>query len=219
MTYLDYIAPKSASVPAKRKSYTKRALVYGAGSNDYPTPIEVDGKIIKSYDLWRAMLQRCYSSGVHKKRPTYIGCSVAKEWLSFSTFERWFTENSVDGWHLDKDLLIAGNRVYGPETCVFVPHRLNTLLTDSRSARGEFPLGVCFHKYRQKYQATVSIDGDQKYLGLFDTPLAAHQAWQLAKAAIIEAFPTTDPRIRAALDKRAAQLRDDHAHGRITVKL
>ena len=120
---------------------------------------------------------------------------------------------------MDKDILFPGNKTYSAETCVFIPRRLNTLLTDGGAARGAHPIGVSFHKSSQKYRALIQTGAGQKHLGSFSTPLAAHQAWQLAKAAIIEAFPTTDPRIRAALDKRAAQLRDDHAHGRTTVKL
>ena len=37
--------------------------------------------------------------------------------------------------------------------------------------------GVCFHKLTQKYQATVSLNKKQIYLGLFDTAEEAHQAY------------------------------------------
>ena len=221
MSFAHCIAPNGASPLVDQKSYThgNRKLIYGAGINDHPSPTKVDYKHIKSYTVWRNMLERCYSASLQKKYPTYKDCSVAEEWLRFSTFERWYAENYKEGCDLDKDILFPGNKTYSAETCVFIPRRLNTLLTDGGAARGAHPIGVSFHKSSQKYRALIQTGAGQKHLGSFSTPLAAHQAWQLAKAAIIEAFPTTDPRIRAALDKRAAQLRDDHAHGRTTVKL
>lgn len=222
MSFIDYTASEGAStLVSEQKPYVpyNRGLVQGVGINDHPTPIRVGGKNIKSYTVWHCMLVRCYSANYQKEKPTYVGCSVAKDWQLFSNFEKWFSSNYVEGWRLDKDILFPGNKVYSAETCVFVSPALNALLLDHGAARGTYPIGVHIRKDNLKYTALISTGSWQRSLGCFDTPLEAHQAWQLAKAAIIEAFPTNDPRIRAALDKRAAQLRDDHAHGRITVKL
>lgn len=207
-------------IPATtRKAYPKHKLVCNIGVNDHPTPVKVNGKHIKSYDVWNHMLKRCYTANCQQRQPTYTGCSVAKDWHLFSNFERWFTSHYVEGWHLDKDILSPGNKVYSEETCVFVSQALNNLLSDSKAARGAHPLGVCFHKGQQKYVARIGEGVGQRHLGSFPTPLAAHQAWQLAKTNVIEAAETNDPRIRAALDRRVAQLRDDHANGRITERL
>lgn len=221
MTSAHYIAPNGAPPLANPKSYirSKRKLVQGRGINDSTTPVVVDGKIITSYNVWSTMLSRCYAARYHKTRPTYVGCSVAKDWQLFSNFEKWFTEHYAEGLSLDKDLLFPGNKVYGPNTCVFVTPALNGLLLDCGTRRGDNPLGVSFRKDLQKYTSSVRVEGVLRNLGHFLAPLEAHQAWQLAKADIIANFPTTDPRIRAALDKRAAQLRDDHANNRVTTKL
>lgn len=219
------IADATASpLVTEQKPYTpyNRSLVYGLGINDCPTPVIINGVRLKSHSYWQSMLTRCYSSTFHRDRPSYLGCSVAPEWLLFSTFEKWFKVHYEEGCSLDKDLLVQGNRVYGPDTCVFVPPALNALLTDRAAGRGAYPLGVCKHGTCNKYVAQISgakSAGFNVYLGLFSTPLEAHKAWQLAKAEIIEQFPTTDPRIRKALDLRVAQLRDDHANNRITTKL
>ena len=221
MSFAHYIAPNGASPLVKQESYVpyNRSLVYGIGLNDFPTPTCVNDKDIRSYTIWRVMLQRCYSELYREGRPTYTGCTVAEEWHSFTAFEKWFTANHTEGCQLDKDILFPGNKVYSAETCVFVSPALNALLLDHGAARGKYPLGVSLDNRRPRYQARVSTEAGRKCLGLFDTPLAAHQAWQLAKADIIANFPTTDPRIQAALDKRVAQLRDDYANNRITVKL
>lgn len=214
MTSADYTPPLSKSKPRARGM-----LVQGVGINDYPASVYANGKPIRAYSLWRDMLFRCYSAKAQKKDPTYTGCSTSEDWHLFSKFEEWVAVNYVEGYELDKDILFSGNRVYSADTCIFVPKTLNTLLLDSRAIRGECPLGVHFHKDNQKYVAQISTEKGRLYLGSFPTPLEAHKAWQLAKADIIANFPTTDPRIRTALDKRVAQLRDDYANNRITVKL
>lgn len=197
--------------------YTRQKLIHRVGRNDFPTSVWVDGKPIKSYTTWHGMIRRCYSPDCQKKHPTYIGCSVAQEWHSFTAFEKWYTENYIEGLHLDKDILVSGNKQYSADLCVFVSQALNGLLTDCARARGTLPLGVS--AARGKFQARIHINSHLTYLGIFLTPLEAHRAWQLKKAEILENFPTNDPRIRAALDKRAHQLRTDAANGIETTKL
>lgn len=40
--------------------------------------------------------------------------------------------------------------------------------------------GVCWHTQKQRWQALIAVDGRNKYLGLFDTPEAAHAAYCVA---------------------------------------
>ena len=51
------------------------------------------------------MLQRCYSPKNHAKNPTYIGCYVAKEWLTFSNFKAWMGSQQWQGMELDKGVI------------------------------------------------------------------------------------------------------------------
>ena len=78
------------------------------------------GKETKVYTTWKNMLNRCYNPDYHKKYPTYIGCTVTKDWHNFQVFAEWFDEHYIEGYHLDKDIKDSGNKVYGPETCIFV---------------------------------------------------------------------------------------------------
>ena len=66
------------------------------------------------------MMERCYSEHRKEKAPTYIGCSVSPEWHNFQVFAVWFYENYIDGYELDKDIKIKGNKVYCPDACMFV---------------------------------------------------------------------------------------------------
>lgn len=201
------------------KSYVpyNRSLSHGIGVNDFPSPT----RGLKSYEIWLNMFKRCYAKDRSTRDRTYVGCSVSPEWHYFSEFERWFAVHYVQGFHLDKDILVPGNKVYGPNFCEFIPPELNSLLSDCRRARGELPLGVTAD--RARYKARVSVEHCPVYLGMFPTPQLAHKAWQKAKAYAISDFITnfqiTKPRIRKALDLRVAQLRDDALHNRITVSL
>lgn len=194
-----------------------RKPVYGVGINDFPLPVRSQGRTLKSYAAWHAMLRRCYAAEWVSKYKSYDGCYVTEEWHSFSTFEKWFTENYFSGAQLDKDLLIKGNKNYSPATCLFVSQSLNKLLGSSASSRGLYPLGVSAHG--SGFLANVSVNSSRIGLGKFPTQLLAHQAWQRAKINAIVSFRATDPRIRAALDLRVAQLQDDLLHSRITEKL
>ena len=211
------LAGQASPAPLPPYTHHSKKLHYETGRNDFPAPVKIKGKFLRSYSTWHNMLRRGYSESFQAEYPFYKGCSVCEEWHSFSVFEAWFSENYIEGMSLDKDILVPGNKIYSPETCVFISKALNTLLADGGARRGDLPLGVCRH--RQKYKAQVRDQNTSKHLGVFDTPLEAHRAYQLAKAKVIENFPTNDPRIRAALDLRVAQLRDDHANNRITTKL
>lgn len=194
-----------------------RKPVNGVGVNDFPGPVRVNGALCTSYTVWANMLKRCYSVADKITAPTYAGCLVAEVWHRFSVFDKWFSANYVEGWQLDKDILISKNRVYSPDTCVFIPQSLNLLLAVNSKIRGPYPLGVTAS--RSRFVARVKVDGKQIHLGVFKTVEAAHKAWQLAKAALIESFPVFDPRIRKALDLRAAKLREEAEAGHITTEI
>ena len=85
------------------------------------------GSITKEYSTWHGMIQRCYCPKSLEVRPTYKGCTVVKEWHNFQVFAAWFTNNYIEGCDLDKDIKVPGNKVYGPDTCMFVTHAENTI--------------------------------------------------------------------------------------------
>ena len=159
----------------------KTKLVQGVGANDYEGSVVINGKHIKSYQAWYSMLTRCYDPKAHEHSPTYIGCTVSKEWLSFATFKAWFDINYREGYQLDKDLLNKDNKTYSAENCVFVPQEINKLLLKRDASRGKFPIGVYFHKRDNKFVAAVRINGILKHLGLFDTAEEAYNAYKTAK--------------------------------------
>jgi len=167
----------------------KRSLVYGVGVNDWVGKVSVDGKLIREYQLWKGMLERCFCEKFKQKCPAYEGVTCSKEWLSMTKFIEDVSQMrgyGLSGWALDKDILQKGNKLYNKDTCCFVPLEVNNLLTKRDKARGEFPVGVCFHKASGKFMAKLRINGKRKFLGLFTTPEEAFQVYKLAKEAYIK---------------------------------
>jgi hypothetical protein len=189
-----------------------RKLIHGVGLNDagyrISDTIQVAGKqvniwICPFYRRWEHILKRCYSLSSQKKNNTYLGCSVVPEWFSFKSFRDWMITQPWEGNEIDKDLLIAGNRVYGPDQCVFIPQSLNTFVTNCAKARGEWPVGVSFNKRLGKFVAYCSnpFTGKFDHLGCFISPDAAHEAWRKTKHAhaLVYADMQGDQRVSAAL--------------------
>ena len=196
-----------------RKLQKKTKLVYGIGVNDadYAVRPKINGKKVMChyYKAWAHMLQRCYGKKYQEHYPTYKGCSVCPDWLYFMNFRKWMIRQDWEGKQLDKDLLVRGNKVYSEDTCVFVDAMTNLFTTDSGRSRGDYPLGVSFHKPLGKFQALCSNPFTKKleYLGLFTCEHQAHLAWKARKheLACELADLQTDPRVAAALRTRYAE--------------
>lgn len=141
-----------------------------------------------AYNCWRSMLQRCYSEKMHYRCPTYNNCTVCKEWLNFQNFAKWHEENyyniNNEVMNLDKDILIKGNKVYSPETCVFVPRSINLMFVKSNKTRGDLPIGVS--KNHNKFMAQVALNKGFLYLGTYDNYEKAFQAYKIHKEQLIK---------------------------------
>lgn len=161
--------------------YTGR-LVKGIGICDIPGT-DASGKHIKAYKVWAALIGRCYAS--HKiddhRNPTYADVVLDKRWLRFSAYKKFHDSNYVDGYALDKDLRVPGNKVYGPDTCAFVPRYINNLLLDRHNHRGKYPYGVTYIKRQGTFQVQLSKFKQRKCLGYFKDPVSAASFYIEAK--------------------------------------
>lgn len=152
------------------------------------------------------MLNRVYG----KSHQSYEGCSVVREWHYLSKFKTWMEKQDWEGNQLDKDILIKGNKVYGPDTCVFVTRETNMFILDKHAGRGQYPTGVCYDSSRNKFISHISINsnGTLKFLGRFENPEEAHLAWLHAKIELAGelAEKQDDPRVAKALVDRYRRL-------------
>ena len=169
--------------------------VCGVGILGTKYPSRVNGRNTKEYNLWQSMLQRCYSDAnvcdnFKKKYPTYEGCEVSDKFKSYEYFYEW-CHNQIgfgnQGWHLDKDLLIKGNKIYSESTCVFIPSEINTLLTKCVASRGEYLIGVSWYSKSKTFIAQVHKNkGRSEHLGYYKTEIEAFNAYKIAKESFIK---------------------------------
>ena len=162
--------------------YVLNHKVVGVGNND----LNCINENQIAYNSWREMIKRCYDAKSLRRRSSYIDCYVCEEWLSYKNFLRWFEDNYVDGWELDKDILDFGNRIYAPNKCCFVPKKINIIFSKNLKSKNGLPLGVSFNKKLNKYRAECSINGVNTYLGLFNTAEEAFQTYKEAKEEYIQ---------------------------------
>ena len=191
--------------------------VCGVGILGTKYPSTIDGVKTKEYDLWHSMLRRCYSDKSKKKYPTYKGCEVSDNFKSYEYFYEWCHSQIGFGnkdWHLDKDLLIKGNKVYSEDSCVFIPTEINSLLVKRENMRGKYLIGVCWSKTANAFVSRVSRNkGMQEHLGVFNTELEAFRAYKQAKESFVkeqaEKYKSQiDPRAYEALMSYKVEITD-----------
>ena len=199
------------------KSIKRNRLIQGVGVNDadynvYETA-RVDGKHkiawrCPFYSTWKNMLERCYSSKYQLKYPTYIGCTVCDEWLTFSKFKMWMEKQEWQNRSLDKDLLIEGNKIYSPEHCIFVDGKINNFVIGRDNDRGKYMIGVSWYKGTGRFVSHCSnpFTGKQETLGYFTNELEAHLTWKKRKhelaCQLAESEYCNDERLAEALKTR-----------------
>lgn len=163
--------------------------VHGVGIVGAESIVDKDGRKLKEYNLWCSMLQRAYDHKRHLDFPTYVNCEVSENFKYFPYFKDWcrqqvgFNTFCSDGlpYTLDKDLLIKGNKIYSEDTCVFLPHKLNTALIKCDGSHGSNLIGVYHNKIKNVFSATVCINMKQKFLGQYKTEVEAFLVYKQAK--------------------------------------
>ena len=144
----------------------------------------------EAYKCWEHMLKRAYDENFLNRHPTYKDVTVCEEWHNFQNFAKWYEDNyyEVKGerMELDKDILVKHNKIYSPDTCVFVPHGINTLFVKSDKTRGNSVIGTSLTK-SSKYQAGCSLINPEtgkskyEYLGICDTQEKAFEVYKYYK--------------------------------------
>jgi len=202
-------------VAANKASLACRKTVHGVGINDawYKTSgKDTEGNDARCpyYKTWRNMLMRAYCTKYQIEQPSYLGCTVSKQWHLFSTFRQWMEKQDWRGKELDKDLLQEGNKEYNPDICIFVTRRLNSLLINGKSMRGPYPQGVSWNKKSGRYLVQCSLSGRRVNVGYYDNLQEAELAHckvkgrGIAEAAYSEEA-LADSRLTPALLRHAAK--------------
>ena len=110
--------------------------------------------------------------------------------MNFQNFAEWYEENKYEVHgekiHLDKDILIKGNKIYSPETCLLVPQRINDLFIKRGNDRGDSPIGVCNPNEDNKYMVQCLQGNKSRFIGYYDDELEAFYAYKTAKESYIK---------------------------------
>lgn len=166
--------------------------------HNLPT-IERSDKNIRN--IWQSMKDRL------KNMPAYLDCAISENFQNFEFFLNWYRNQSGSnlGWELDKDLLTAGNRQYGENTCVLLPPEVNMAISCQKSSRGYLPRGVNFEKAKNNYLARCSMGQNKQInLGRYTTPEDAFIAYKTFKELLLKSLAFKykrwlDPRAYKAL--------------------
>ena len=161
-------------------------IIKGVACIGETSTVDINGKVLKSREVWGDMIKRCYDEKQLKRRPSYIGVTVCDEWLCYANFKEWYDKNIYEikdeRMQLDKDILIKGNKVYSPETCIFVPQRINTLFREFNN--NEFP--TLEERSNGTFAIRVRMNGKSKRISGFETKEKAEECYLKEKRQIIK---------------------------------
>lgn len=206
-----------------------KPTVYGWGINDVNYKVQVkkdvaniNGKRKRKnvwtcpyYADWLEIIRRALSVKEKIRNPTYESVSISDEWKYLSNFIEWVDSQPNKDWqncHLDKDLL-SKDKIYSPETCCYLPQKINKFINEKPNKRGLMLIGVTLNVKSSvnPYIARCrDFTKNGKYLGVFPTEMDAHLKWQAHKhyLSCLLAEQQQDHRVAKALQERYAPDKD-----------
>lgn len=147
----------------------------------------------KEYKIWNAMMRRCFSEKHKDKHPSYTDVICCDEWFLYENFYEWLHKQDnfnnwlyEYGWAIDKDILVKGNKIYSPETCLLVPQKVNSLFIKRTNDRGVYPIGVTKHENKFRAKCDNPLLNKREHIGLYNTPEEAFYAYKEYKEKIIK---------------------------------
>ena len=160
--------------------------VYGVGYLGQGEYVAVlNKKMTKPYSYWKAMLGRCYCNAMTQHTLAYEDVIVCEKWHNFQNFAKWFDENyysvNAEQMCLDKDILGKHKNIYSPETCIFVPKKINGLFIFGTSSYTTLPVGVYYDSNRNRYIAQCGSNKSQKRIGQANNPHEAFLMYKVTK--------------------------------------
>jgi len=204
----DYIIPENTPIGKYGPRPELRQLIYGVGINDIMIPEFTSSRIWRQ---WAGIIRRCDNNDPKwlKEHMSYSGCTLDPRWIKLSAFKEWVEQwDDYENKEVDKDILITGNKVYGPDTCLMVRQSINAWFKPY-AAKGKLPLGVTWNTAWKKgkspnpYRAQITLikTGKRTHLGYYPTVEEASAAFESAKKEQIKILieSETDLKVKNAL--------------------
>ena len=167
-----------------KNPYDKR--IFGVGMLGEISTMESLHIKSHSYNVWREVIRRVYNEKERFKFKSYGSCHVCEEWLIYANFKLWYdTTYPIHikdiKFNLDKDLLQQNieNKVYSPETCIWLPEKINKYLVNFTKEN----TGSSFDKDRNKWQSSGTDFYTNKtiHYGRYNTKEEATYRYKLGK--------------------------------------
>lgn len=157
--------------PNNRTVFGKGYMGIGKyNSKDYP----------RIYQVWRAMLDRCYNPQTQKKFPKYKGIKVSDQFKCFQNFAKWYEKNYwefgndelMNRMEIDKDLLQwnTDTKIYSESTCLIIPKFINVIFETKSKSDG---LPPCISRRYNRYVA--ACHGYKKTFATIDEAKIAYK--------------------------------------------
>lgn len=147
----------------------------------------------RARQTWGDMLSRCYNSNdIRFENYGKVGVIVANDWHNFQNFANWFSENYIEDYELDKDLLNINNKLYSSETCIYLPAKINKMLVNHRY-ENELLMGVGLRKDRARDGKIYKCTGTGKY---FYSEQDCHFSWLNCKIEKFQKAITQFPELK-----------------------
>jgi len=184
----DYIIPENTPIGKYGPRPELRQLIYGVGINDIMIPEFTSSRIWRK---WTGIIRRCDNNDPKwlKEHMSYSGCTLDPRWIKLSAFKEWIEQwDDYENKEVDKDILITGNRVYGPDTCLMVRPIVNGWFKPHLDY-GDLPRGVSWNngwkkgKSPKPYRAQITPikTGKRTGLGYYDTIEEASAVFEEAR--------------------------------------
>jgi hypothetical protein len=207
----EYIIPPNTPIGKYGPRPELRNLIYGIGENDVMIPEFTN---TRTWRTWVGIIRRTdYRDPKWMKyHPSYEGCTLDPRWYKLSEFKKWIEQwEDYQNKEVDKDILIPGNKIYGPDTCLMVRPIVNSwFMPTNLENNGELPVGVSWNPSWKKnkspnpYKTQISLIGKKRiYLGVYATIEEASASYEKVRKEQIQILieTETDPRvIKAMLD-------------------
>ena len=176
-------------------------LVRGVGIND------MGGSRCpkKIAEKWRDVIRRTDQRDTNMQfYEMYKDCTLDPRWYRLSAFHDWIQEWDWEGKILDKDILVPGNKLYGPDTCMMVSPSVSSFFTTGDSSN-PYPQGVFDASKKsatKPYGAVCKFDRKQMCGGFHATIEEAQETFKEMKISCLVKLieRETDPRVKSVLE-------------------
>ena len=205
----EYKIPDNTPIGKSGPRPELRKPVYGVGINDVMIPYFTS---TRTWKTWSGIIRRTDNRDPkwinEQNKTSYIGCTLDSRWYKLSAFKEWIEQwDDFENKEVDKDILIPGNKIYGPDTCLMVRPIVNSWFKPT--VVGDLPRGVSWNpgwkkgKSPNPYRAQITpIGGKRTALGQYATVEEASAVFEEARKEQIKILieTETDPKVKNALE-------------------